>query len=68
MIKRHNTIGLWVALAMQGLSFQSLKREDGQTLAEYAMILALIAIAVVTAVVLLGGKIGSLFSSIGSSI
>jgi pilus assembly protein Flp/PilA len=68
MIKRHNTIGLWVALTLQGLSLQSLKREEGQTLAEYAMILALIAIAVVTAVVLLGSKIGSLFSSVGSSI
>jgi len=68
MIKRHNTIGLWVALAVQGLSFQSLKREDGQTLAEYAMILALIAIAVVAAVTLLSGNISSLFSRIGSQI
>ena len=68
MIKRHNTIGLWVALALQGLSLQRLEREEGQTLAEYAMILALIAIAVVAAVVLLGGKIGSLFSNISSQI
>ena len=68
MIKRHNTIGIWVALALQGLSLQRLEREEGQTLAEYAMILALIAIAVVAAVVLLGGKIGSLFSNISSQI
>jgi pilus assembly protein Flp/PilA len=68
MIKRHNKIGLWVALAVQGLSLQSLEREEGQTLAEYAMILALIAIVVVGAVVLLGNKISGLFSSVGSQI
>ena len=68
MIKRHNRIGLWVALALQGLSLQSLEREEGQTLAEYAMILALIAIAVVGAVILLGNNIKALFSQIGSDI
>ena len=68
MIKRHNKIGLWLAFAVQGLSLQSLEREEGQTLAEYAMILALIAILVVGAVTLLGGNINSLFSTIASNI
>jgi len=63
---RHKTIVVWVAL--QSLSFQSLKREEGQTLAEYAMILALIALAVVGAAVMLGGKISGMFSRIGSQI
>jgi pilus assembly protein Flp/PilA len=50
------------------VAMPSLKREEGQTLAEYALILALIAVAVVGAVVLLGGKISSLFGTVGSSI
>jgi pilus assembly protein Flp/PilA len=68
MTKLSNTIGIRLALMVQGLSLTTLKREEGQTLAEYAMILALIAIAVVGAVILLGGKIGGLFSTIGSDV
>jgi len=68
MIKQHNKNGLWVALALQGLSLKSLEREEGQTLAEYAMILALIALVVVGVVAILGGKISSLFTSIGNDI
>jgi Flp pilus assembly pilin Flp len=68
MTKLSHTIGIRLALMVQGFSMPSLEREEGQTLAEYAMILALIAIAVVGAVLLLGGKIGSLFSSVGSDI
>jgi pilus assembly protein Flp/PilA len=44
------------------------EREDGQTLAEYALILALIALVVVGAITLLGGDISNLFESIGSKI
>ena len=46
----------------------SLEREEGQTLAEYALILALIAVLVIGAVLFLGGKIKGIFSSIGSKI
>jgi Flp pilus assembly pilin Flp len=42
-------------------------RDEGQTLAEYALILTLIAVAVVMAVVLFGGKIGSMWSSINDT-
>jgi pilus assembly protein Flp/PilA len=49
-------------------SLSDLRREEGQTLAEYALILALIAVAVIGAVVLLGGKIKGLFNTVGSSI
>ena len=68
MNKLSNMIGIRLALMLQGVSVRTLEREEGQTLAEYAMILALIAIAVVGAVILLGGKIGGLFSTIGSDI
>jgi Flp pilus assembly pilin Flp len=46
----------------------SVKREEGQTLAEYAMILALIAIVVAGALIFLRGKIEDLFSTVGSDI
>ena len=42
-------------------------RDEGQTLAEYALILTLIAVAVVMTVVLFGGRIGSMWSSINDT-
>jgi len=42
--------------------------EEGQTLAEYGLILVLIAVVVVTAVTLLGGNINNVFNSIAGSI
>ena len=41
MTKLNKMIGLQLAMMIQGLSLRNLEREDGQTLAEYAMILAL---------------------------
>jgi pilus assembly protein Flp/PilA len=43
-------------------------REDGQGLAEYALILALIAIVVIGVVTFLGGQITSIFSRIASAL
>ncbi len=63
-----NTIGLRLALVMQGLEVPSIEREEGQTLAEYALILALIAVLVVGAVLFLSGAIKGIFSSVGSQI
>jgi pilus assembly protein Flp/PilA len=42
--------------------------EEGQGLAEYALILALIAIVVIGAVICLGGQIDNIMSTIGQSI
>ena len=47
-------------------SFQ--RDEDGQGLAEYALILALIAIVAILALLFLGGQISSILSTIGASI
>ena len=44
------------------------ERQEGQTMAEYALILGLIAIFVMVAVFFLGGKIKELFNSTGSSV
>jgi Flp pilus assembly pilin Flp len=45
-----------------------LGRQEGQTLAEYAMILGLIVIVVMTVVALLGTNISKIFSSVAHSI
>jgi Flp pilus assembly pilin Flp len=68
MTSFRNAIALRLALALQGDIVSSLKREDGQTLAEYALILAFIAVVVVTIVITLGGTISGLFSSANSAI
>jgi pilus assembly protein Flp/PilA len=43
-------------------------REEGQGLVEYALIIALIAVALTGALVTLKGAIGGTFSSIGTSL
>jgi pilus assembly protein Flp/PilA len=42
--------------------------EDGQSLAEYALILALIAVVAIAALVFLGTQINAILSQIGSAI
>ena len=42
--------------------------EDGQGLAEYALILALIAIVAIIALIFLGGQVSSILSNVGSSV
>ena len=47
----------------------SLRRdEDGQGLAEYALILALIAIIAIVALIFLGGQVSQILSNVGNSI
>jgi Flp pilus assembly pilin Flp len=65
MTKRLNSIALLLLTLPTTLS---VKREEGQTLAEYALILALIAVAVAVVVGLLGGQIKSIFSKITTGI
>ena len=42
--------------------------EEGQGLAEYALILALIAIVAIVALIFLGGQISSILSNVGNSV
>jgi len=42
--------------------------DDGQGLAEYALILALIAIVAIVALLFLGGEIAKIISEVGASI
>ena len=68
-MKRLNSmLGGRFALMLTGRMPLNLEREEGQTLVEYALILAFIAIVVLAAVITLGTKISSLFNSVGSSL
>ena len=42
--------------------------EDGQGLAEYALILALIAIVAIIALLFLGGQVSTILSDVGNSV
>ena len=44
-----------------------LVREEGQDLAEYALLFALIALVAVSAVTLLGGNVSTVFNNIAAS-
>jgi Flp pilus assembly pilin Flp len=43
-------------------------REDGQTITEYALIIASIAILLIIAMLFLAGKVDNLFSDTGTSV
>jgi pilus assembly protein Flp/PilA len=68
MTNKRNSIGMALVLAVSGISLPSIEREEGQTLAEYALILALIAILVIGAVLFLSGQISGIFSTIGNAM
>jgi pilus assembly protein Flp/PilA len=57
-----------LALALSGLSVPSIKREEGQTFVEYALILAFIAIVVIGALTFLQGKISGIFTTVGNAL
>jgi len=42
--------------------------EEGQGLAEYALILALIAIVAIVALIFLGGNVSKILSTVGASV
>jgi pilus assembly protein Flp/PilA len=46
----------------------SFRKEEGQGLAEYALILALIAIVAIIALIFLGGQVSSILNNVGTSV
>jgi pilus assembly protein Flp/PilA len=46
----------------------SFRNEDGQGLAEYALILALIAIVAIIALIFLGSQVSTILSTVGASV
>ncbi len=60
---------LWMlAQSIPGRLTQPLVRSEGQGLAEYALILALIAIVAIVALLFLGGQVSKVLSQVGKSI
>ncbi len=57
-----------MAALITWLSAAVRRDEEGQGLAEYALILALIAIVVIGAVIFLGSQVNTIMSNVGSSI
>jgi pilus assembly protein Flp/PilA len=53
---------------MRLMSLIDLRREEGQTYVEYALLIAFIAIVALVAVKLLGNSISSLFTSVGNNL
>jgi pilus assembly protein Flp/PilA len=46
----------------------SLRREEGQTMTEYGVLLALIAVVVIVALLVLGPKIATLFQKVANQL
>jgi pilus assembly protein Flp/PilA len=46
----------------------SVRDDEGQGLAEYALILALIAIVAIIALIFLGGQVSTILSTVGTSV
>ena len=71
MSKLQTAIGTRLALVLGGFqlgSIPSIKREEGQTFVEYALILALISVALTAALLTLQGKIQGIFTAISNDL
>jgi len=55
-------------LAANDAAHRVMYAEDGQGLAEYALILALIAIVAIVALIFLGGQVKTILSTVGKSV
>ena len=57
-----------MALIVSYISSLFDRDEEGQGLAEYALILALIAIVAIVALIFLGGQVSKILSNVGNSV
>ncbi len=57
-----------MALVQKFLAVLHRDDEEGQGLAEYALILALIAIVAIIALIFLGGQVSKILSTVGNSV
>jgi pilus assembly protein Flp/PilA len=58
----------WVVVRVQNAIADLRDREEGQALVEYALILALVSVAAIGALKILGGKVTGVFDSINSAL
>ena len=64
---------MWIRMSLSlsqlvGSLAARLRREEGQTMAEYALLLGLILVVTAVVVATLGGQISSVFSSVSSAL
>ena len=59
---------LRAAVRAQSAIYDLRDRESGQTMTEYAIIIAAVAVLLIVALLFLSGRIGDLFSDTGSSV
>ena len=57
-----------MARLLRRLGHRAFRKEEGATLAEYGLLLALIAVVCIAAVTLLGTSLSSMFTSIAGSV
>jgi Flp pilus assembly pilin Flp len=57
-----------VAVRVQNAWFAARDKESGQTLVEYALIIALVSLAAIVALGFLSGRINNIFSRAGNSL
>jgi pilus assembly protein Flp/PilA len=60
------TLWLRIGVALEDNARQLRNREEGQTLVEYALIIALVSVALIGALSALAGGIGAVFSGVVS--
>ncbi|HEX4323249.1 MAG TPA: hypothetical protein VHZ77_01320 [Gaiellaceae bacterium] len=63
-----NLLGTRVFLLLSSRSVSELRREEGQTLAEYGLVVALIAAALVAIIAVIAGSVTGLFNRSSSAI
>jgi Flp pilus assembly pilin Flp len=72
MNKLQTALGVRLGIAIAALSGPNLqrvfKRQEGQTFVEYALILALISVALAASLTVLKDKIANIFSTIGDDL
>ena len=59
---------LRAAVRAQSAMYDLRDRESGQTMTEYAIIIAAVAVLLIVALLFLSGRIGELFSDTGNSV
>jgi pilus assembly protein Flp/PilA len=67
--ERHTLTGQRGIMSIVARLISAIRRDDeGQGLAEYALILALIAIVAIIALIFLGGRVSQILSDVGNSV
>lgn len=63
-------ISLWMVQLVTGVQSRvyELKNQDGQTLVEYALIIALVSVGLIAALTTLRGQIATVFTDIGTAL